>query len=75
MLYELQFGHEKALKMKDFYTVLKIAFPGAASSLAADASSSPIFDGTSIFGIQMKTSFLEGNVPKKKANIHQGIYL
>ncbi|KAI8984216.1 hypothetical protein BDF20DRAFT_905241 [Mycotypha africana] len=27
LLYETRFGHEKALRIKDFYTVLKIAFP------------------------------------------------
>ncbi|KAI9259050.1 hypothetical protein BY458DRAFT_517620 [Sporodiniella umbellata] len=53
MLYESRFRLEKALKMKDFYTVIKIAF----SSSRKQAS--PVIQGLDIMGIQMKTSILQ----------------
>ncbi|KAI7849798.1 hypothetical protein BDC45DRAFT_519638 [Circinella umbellata] len=56
MLYEMRFGQEKALKMKEFYTVLKIAFPGAPDYMNG---SGPILEGTSVRGIQIKMSILE----------------
>ena len=56
MLYEMRFGQEKALKMKDFYTVLKIAFPGAPDYMSG---SGPVLEGTSVRGIQIKMSILE----------------
>ncbi|KAG0188082.1 Chromatin structure-remodeling complex protein rsc9 [Apophysomyces sp. BC1034] len=60
LLYEMRFGHEKALKMKDFYTVLKIAFPIASStSRNMMATTGPIFEGTSVRGIQIKMSILQ----------------
>ncbi|KAF7727037.1 Chromatin structure-remodeling complex protein rsc9 [Apophysomyces ossiformis] len=60
LLYEMRFGHEKALKMKDFYTVLKIAFPIASStSKTSPATTGPIFEGISVRGIQIKISILQ----------------
>ncbi|KAI9497294.1 hypothetical protein BDB00DRAFT_23225 [Zychaea mexicana] len=56
MLYDMRFGQEKALKMKDFYTVLKIAFPGTPDSMNG---SGPILEGTSVRGIQIKMSILQ----------------
>ncbi|KAI9244958.1 hypothetical protein BDA99DRAFT_448167 [Phascolomyces articulosus] len=56
MLYEMRFGQEKALKMKDFYTVLKIAFPGTPNYMTGNG---PVLEGTSVRGIQIKMSILE----------------
>lgn len=56
LLYEMRFGKEKALKMKEFYTVLKIAFPSVTSP---DSSSGPVLEGISIRGIQIKMSILQ----------------
>ncbi|KAI8144081.1 hypothetical protein BJV82DRAFT_608252 [Fennellomyces sp. T-0311] len=56
MLYEMRFGQEKALKMKEFYTVLKIAFP---STDSGNSTVGPVLEGTSVRGIQIKMSILE----------------
>lgn len=57
MLYEARFRLEKALKMKEFYTVIKIAFSPAHSCKQAG----PVVQGLDIIGIQMKTSILQDN--------------
>lgn len=66
LLYEIRFGHERALKIKDFYTVLKIAFPRTSSPLAGSPSSNsagPVLEGTYVRGIQIKISILQdGNI-------------
>ncbi|KAI9486286.1 MAG: hypothetical protein EXX96DRAFT_548443 [Benjaminiella poitrasii] len=64
LLYEARFGLEKALKMRDFYTVMKIAFPkastsGAGSLLGSAGHSSPVVEGLNIVGIQIKMSILQ----------------
>ncbi|KAI7903591.1 uncharacterized protein BX663DRAFT_433537 [Cokeromyces recurvatus] len=64
LLYEARFGLEKALKMRDFYTVMKIAFPkastsGAGSLLGNVGQSSPVVEGLNIIGIQIKMSILQ----------------
>lgn len=64
LLYEARFGLEKALKMRDFYTVMKIAFPkvstsGANSLLGSPAQSAPVVEGLNIIGIQIKMSILQ----------------
>lgn len=62
LLYEIRFGHEKALKIKDFYTVLKIAFPRTSSPLAGTSSlnsAGPVLEGTYVRGIQIKISILQ----------------
>ena len=65
LLYEARFGLEKALKMRDFYTVMKIAFPKASTSsdskplLASPGQSSPVVEGLNILGIQIKMSILQ----------------
>ena len=56
MLYEMRFGQEKALKMKEFYTVLKIAFP---STDSGKPTSGPVLEGTSVRGIQIKMSIID----------------
>ncbi|KAI9281905.1 hypothetical protein BY458DRAFT_498390 [Sporodiniella umbellata] len=55
LLYEMRFGHEKALRMKEFYTVLKIAFPIATTSSQGGA----FFEGTTIRGLQLKLCILQ----------------
>lgn len=55
LLYEMRFGHEKALRMKEFYTVLKIAFPIATTSSQGGA----FFEGTMIRGLQLKLCILQ----------------
>ncbi|CDH56889.1 hypothetical protein RO3G_07482 [Lichtheimia corymbifera JMRC:FSU:9682] len=57
LLYEMRFGQEGALKMKDFYTVLKIAFPEA--SAADNSQSGMILEGTLVRGIQIKMTILQ----------------
>lgn len=65
LLYEARFGLEKALKMRDFYTVMKIAFPKASTTseakplLASPGQSSPVVEGLNILGIQIKMSILQ----------------
>ncbi|KAI8978097.1 hypothetical protein BDB01DRAFT_800803 [Pilobolus umbonatus] len=54
LLYESRFGLEKALKMKNFYTVLKIAFPTLSIS-----GTTPIVEGLNIYGIQIKMNILQ----------------
>ncbi|KAI9321288.1 hypothetical protein BX666DRAFT_961032 [Dichotomocladium elegans] len=57
LLYEMRFGQERALKMKDFYTVLKISFPEAS---ATDGSQEGlVLEGTLVRGIQIKMSILK----------------
>lgn len=59
LLYEMRFGHEKALRMKEFYTVLKIAFPIAAGSLDESPRQGAILEGTTIRGLQVKMCILQ----------------
>ncbi|KAI8988262.1 hypothetical protein BDF20DRAFT_854728 [Mycotypha africana] len=66
LLYEARFGLEKALKMRDFYTVMKIAFPKSSSAAAAvspllgpSRSSVPVVEGLNIYGLQIKTNILQ----------------
>lgn len=64
LLYEARFGLEKALKMRDFYTVMKIAFPKVSTSgtsplLGSPGQSAPVVEGLNILGIQIKMSILQ----------------
>ncbi|KAI9019601.1 hypothetical protein CLU79DRAFT_243091 [Phycomyces nitens] len=62
LLYESRFGLEKALKMKDFYTVLKIAFPSSPSTITGDQEQSttmPVVEGLFVRGIQISLSILQ----------------
>lgn len=64
LLYEARFGLEKALKMRDFYTVMKIAFPKASTSeskplLGSFGKAAPVVEGLNIVGIQIKMSILQ----------------
>ncbi|CAO3590736.1 unnamed protein product [Absidia cylindrospora] len=68
LLYEIRFGHERALKMKDFYTVLKIAFPRTSSPTStfgitgqheSQRNTGPVLEGTCVRGIQIKISILQ----------------
>ncbi|KAI8884662.1 hypothetical protein K501DRAFT_284719 [Backusella circina FSU 941] len=64
LLYEARFGLEKALKMRDFYTVMKIAFPKASTSeskplLGSHGKAAPVVEGLNIVGIQIKMSILQ----------------
>lgn len=59
MLYEARFRLEKALKMKDFYTVIKIAFSSAYSKTCPQKINGPVIQGLDIIGIQMKTNILQ----------------
>jgi hypothetical protein len=59
MLYEARFRLEKALKMKDFYTVIKIAFSSAYSKNCVQKINGPVIQGLDIIGIQMKTNILQ----------------
>ncbi|KAI8647270.1 hypothetical protein BD408DRAFT_408896 [Parasitella parasitica] len=64
LLYEARFGLEKALKMRDFYTVMKIAFPKASTSetspiLGRSGKFAPVVEGLNIVGIQIKMSILQ----------------
>ncbi|OAD76410.1 C2H2-type zinc finger transcription factor [Phycomyces blakesleeanus NRRL 1555(-)] len=60
LLYEMRFDHEKALKIKDFYTVLKIAFPVASPTISPMANGSgPVLEGTYVRGIQIKMNILQ----------------
>ncbi|KAI8373262.1 hypothetical protein BD560DRAFT_454136 [Blakeslea trispora] len=59
LLYEMRFGHEKALRVKDFYTVLKIAFPVTFASGDMSPKQSAILEGTTIRGLQVKMCILQ----------------
>ncbi|KAI8093857.1 uncharacterized protein BX664DRAFT_330754 [Halteromyces radiatus] len=65
LLYEIRFGHERALKVKDFYTVLKIAFPRSSASPAEGSNgqeslnTGPVLEGTYVRGIKIKISILQ----------------
>lgn len=63
LLYEARFGLEKALKMRDFYTVMKIAFPKASTEsnnlLGSPGQSAPVVEGLDIVGIQIKMNILQ----------------
>ncbi|KAI8094989.1 uncharacterized protein B0P05DRAFT_524204 [Gilbertella persicaria] len=64
LLYEARFGLEKALKMRDFYTVMKIAFPKVSTTetkslLGSPGQSAPVVEGLNIIGIQIKMSILQ----------------
>ncbi|KAI9270219.1 hypothetical protein EDC94DRAFT_598475 [Helicostylum pulchrum] len=62
LLYEMRFGHEKALRMKEFYTVLRIAFPiatGSADSPIHQVQQGAILEGTTIRGLQVKMNILQ----------------
>ncbi|KAL0137490.1 hypothetical protein V8B55DRAFT_1528739 [Mucor lusitanicus] len=60
LLYEMRFGHEKALRMKEFYTVLKIAFPIATGSIdGSPGRQGAILEGTTIRGLQVKMCILQ----------------
>jgi hypothetical protein len=61
LLYEMRFGHEKALRIKEFYTVLRIAFPIATNSEPGSPQdgSSAILEGTTIRGLQVKMCILQ----------------
>jgi hypothetical protein len=63
LLYEMRFGHEKALRIKEFYTVLRIAFPIATGSVDSPIQQGAILEGTSIRGLQVKMCILQdGNL-------------
>lgn len=59
LLYEMRFGHEKALRMKEFYTVLKIAFPIAITGASSPQQGGAILEGTTIRGLQLKLCILQ----------------
>lgn len=65
LLYEMRFGHEKALRMKEFYTVLRIAFPIATGSsepgspIQQQNGAGAILEGTTIRGLQVKMCILQ----------------
>ncbi|KAI9480336.1 MAG: hypothetical protein EXX96DRAFT_617314 [Benjaminiella poitrasii] len=59
MLYETRFGYEKALRIKEFYTVLKIAFPIALASVEGSPRQGAILEGTTIRGLQVKMCILQ----------------
>lgn len=63
LLYEARFGLEKALKMRDFYTVMKIAFPKASTEssnlLGTPGQSAPVVEGLNVVGIQIKLNILQ----------------
>ncbi|CAO3649689.1 unnamed protein product [Mucor hiemalis] len=59
LLYEMRFGHEKALRMKEFYTVLRIAFPIATGSVESSIQQGAVLEGTSIRGLQVKMCILQ----------------
>jgi hypothetical protein len=70
LLYEIRFGHECALRIKDFYTVLKIAFPKTSTTAPSPpgqppsgSSLGPVLEGTSVRGIQIKISILQDGKP------------
>jgi hypothetical protein len=67
LLYEMRFGHEKALRMKEFYTVLKIAFPIATGSLDGSPRQGAVLEGTTIRGLQVKMCILQDG---KRSNWH-----
>ncbi|KAG1452809.1 hypothetical protein G6F46_007012 [Rhizopus delemar] len=68
MLYEARFRLEKALKMKDFYTVIKIAFSSAYSKTCPQKINGPVIQGLDIIGIQMKTNILQDRKSPLKVN-------
>lgn len=61
LLYEMRFGHEKALRMKEFYTVLRIAFPIANGSIdiGSPVQKGAVLEGTTIRGLQVKMCILQ----------------
>ncbi|ORX48283.1 hypothetical protein DM01DRAFT_1338752 [Hesseltinella vesiculosa] len=61
LLYEIRFGHDQLLTIKDFYNVLNIAFPRSESSpfSPTPGSQGPVLEGTCVRGIQIKISILE----------------
>ncbi|KAG1462040.1 hypothetical protein G6F46_004549 [Rhizopus delemar] len=59
LLYEMRFGHEKALRMKEFYTVLKIAFPIAITGASSPQQGGAVLEGTTIRGLQLKLCILQ----------------
>lgn len=61
LLYEMRFGHEKALRMKEFYTVLRIAFPIANGSIdiGSPIQKGAVLEGTTIRGLQAKMCILQ----------------
>ncbi|KAI8343252.1 hypothetical protein BC941DRAFT_89981 [Chlamydoabsidia padenii] len=84
LLYEIRFGHERALKIKDFYTVLKIAFPRTSSLSSSSATAfggnrqqesqqltGPVLEGTCVRGIQIKISILQDDILCQWTNCSQ----
>ena len=59
LLYEMRFGHEKALRMKEFYTVLRIAFPIATGASDSPFQQGAVLEGTLIRGLQVKMCILQ----------------
>lgn len=76
LLYEMRFGHEKALRMKEFYTVLRIAFPiannGTSDAIGSPVQKGAVLEGTTIHGLQVKMCILQDG--KKKSYICVFIY-
>ncbi|KAI8975956.1 hypothetical protein BDB01DRAFT_804790 [Pilobolus umbonatus] len=56
LLYEMLYSHAKPLKMKDVYTVLKIAFPSATETLCASSDS---LENIVFQGLQIKLGVIE----------------
>ncbi|CEG67775.1 hypothetical protein RMATCC62417_04154 [Rhizopus microsporus] len=59
LLYKMRFDHEKPLKLKEFYTVLKIAFPIATTGSESSQPGSAVLEGTTIRGLQVKLNILQ----------------
>lgn len=69
LLYKMRFDHEKPLKLKEFYTVLKIAFPIATTGSESSQPGSAVLEGTTIRGLQVKLNILQdGKFSKDKKN-------
>ncbi|KAF7728187.1 AT-rich interactive domain-containing protein 2 [Apophysomyces ossiformis] len=59
LLYESRFRREKALKMREFYTVLKIAFLKTLTSQSHMGATGPVLEGLLVRGIQVKMNILQ----------------
>ncbi|KAG0183971.1 hypothetical protein DFQ28_000379, partial [Apophysomyces sp. BC1034] len=72
LLYESRFRLEKALKLKEFYTVLKIAFHKTMNSQTEAFTTVPVVEGLLVRGIQIKMNILQDDKPTLQKEDYTG---